>query len=88
MTLVFNSSAFKHKYTVQDVQFATATAMFDELMPKFANKYLLIGFDTKGGIIEVMYNLVDEETANVFHVMKCRKENLKKVEERGHAYFN
>lgn len=43
-------------------------------------KYLVIGFDTKGNLIEVMYNVIDENNINVFHAMKCRKEYLKLLE--------
>jgi len=43
-------------------------------MEKHINKYLVIGFDLKGNLLEIMYNLVDEDTANVFHAMRCRKE--------------
>jgi hypothetical protein len=39
----------------------------------YENKYLLIGFNTQGNPIEVMYNRIDEERVNVFHAMKCRK---------------
>ena len=28
----------------------------------------------KGNLIEVMYNLVNENTANIFHAMKCRND--------------
>jgi hypothetical protein len=51
--------------------------LVDILLEKHINKFLLIGFDLKGNLLEVMYNLVDEETANVFHAMKCRKEMYK-----------
>jgi hypothetical protein len=37
------------------------------------NKYLVIGFDPAGKLLEVMYNVVDDQTINVFHAMKCRK---------------
>jgi hypothetical protein len=48
-------------------------------MEKYINKYLVIGFDLKGNLIEIMYNLVDEDAngvgiANVFHAMRYRKE--------------
>ncbi|MDR2730761.1 MAG: hypothetical protein LBB81_07685 [Treponema sp.] len=59
-----NPSAFKHGVTI----------LVDRLMEKHINKYLVIGFDLNGNLLEIMYNLVDEDTANVFHAMKCRKE--------------
>jgi hypothetical protein len=51
-----------------------AVPLVDRLMEKHINKYLVIGFDLNGNLLEIMYNLVDEDTANVFHAMPCRKE--------------
>jgi hypothetical protein len=51
-----------------------AVPLVDRLMEKHINKYLVIGFDLNGNLLEIMYNLVNEDTANVFHAMKCRKE--------------
>jgi hypothetical protein len=89
MTLVFNPAAFKHGLDEMDIEAAMATALLDELIEGFDNKYLLIGFDMNRNLIEVMYNLVDEDIANIFHAMKCRKEFLYKLPERGYyANFN
>jgi hypothetical protein len=74
----------KHGVTEMDVQWAMATAVFDEIIEGFDNKYLLIGFDVSGNLIEVMYNLVGEDIANIFHAMKCRNELLRKLSERGY----
>jgi urate oxidase len=84
MTLVFNLSASKHGVTEQDVETAMSTALLDELMEGFDNKYLVVGFDMNRNLIEVMYNLVDEDIANIFHAMKCRKEFLRILPERGY----
>ena len=66
-----------------------ATPLFDESIEGYDNKYLLIGFDMSGNLIEVMYNLVDESIANIFHAMKCRNSLLRKLQERGYyADFN
>ena len=89
MTLVFNPSAFKHSITEKDIEAAMATSLFDELIVGYDNKYLLIGFNLSGDLIEVMYNLVEEEIANVFHAMNCRSDVLRKIMERGYyADFN
>ena len=89
MTLVFNPAAFKHKYTAMDIEAAMATALFDELIEGYNNKYLLIGFDMNGNLIEVMYNLVGEDIANIFHAMRCRNDLLRRLHERGYyADFN
>ena len=89
MTLVFNPSAFKHDVTERDIEAAMATALFDELIIGYDNKYLLIGFNMNGNLIEVMYNLINEDIANVFHAMDCRGDVLRKIQERGYyADFN
>jgi len=44
----------------------------DLLMEGHDNKYAVIGFDRNGNLIEVMYNLIDEQSINVFHAMRCR----------------
>ncbi|MCL1992189.1 MAG: hypothetical protein FWG66_04500 [Spirochaetes bacterium] len=51
-----------------------AAPLLDRLMERHINKYLIVGFDLNGNLLEVMYNLVAEDAANVFHAMKCRKE--------------
>jgi len=50
-------------------------------MPKDQNKYLLIGFDRNGKLLEIMYNIRTDGNYNVFHTMKCRKEFIYLVEE-------
>ncbi|MDR2731128.1 MAG: hypothetical protein LBB81_09570 [Treponema sp.] len=67
MTLVFNETAFKHGVTAEDIYCAMAVPLTDIILEKHINKYLVIGFDVKGNLLEIMYNLVDEDTANVFH---------------------
>ena len=73
MTLVFNETAFKHSVTAQDINCAMSVPLVDIVLEKHINKFLIIGFDLRGNLLEIMYNLVDEDTANVFHAMKCRK---------------
>ena len=77
VTLIFNTTAFKHGFTEKDIEYAMSAPLVDRLMEKHVNKYLILGFDTKGNLLEIMYNLVDEDTANVFHAMTCRKEMYK-----------
>jgi hypothetical protein len=72
----FNPSAFKHGYTKMDVRWAFKTQLRDVLMDEFDNKYLVIGFDHAGNLIEVMYNRIDEKSINVFHAMKARQQFL------------
>ena len=74
--IVYNRSAFKHGCTKADIEWALLHPICNGLLEHYQNKYLLIGFNIKGNLIEVMYNRINEERINVFHVMKCRKELL------------
>lgn len=69
----FNESALKHDIAEEDIRMAFSRPLFDGLIEGYDNKFLLTGFDTRGNILEIMYNLVDENTAHVFHAMRCRK---------------
>jgi len=82
MTIIINESALKHKdVTEEDIFQALAFPLVDRLMPEYQNKYLLIGFDRKGNLLEVMYNIKTDGNYNVFHAMKCRKEFYHLAEE-------
>jgi len=81
--IIFNKSAFKHGVTENDIRSALSTFLVDVAINENTDgydKFLIIGFDTKGILIELMYNLIDENNINVFHAMKCRKEYLKLLE--------
>jgi hypothetical protein len=70
--VVCKTSAFKHGVTEADIRWAFNTAKYDNLMDGSENKYLLVGFDTHGNPLEVMYNDLGENRVNVFHAMTCR----------------
>jgi hypothetical protein len=46
--------------------------IFEEQIDDGDNKHLILGFDTNRRLLEIMYNVIDKHTINVFHVMKCR----------------
>jgi hypothetical protein len=69
----FNQSAFKHGITEQDIRYAFAHKVFDHPIAGEEEKNLLIGFDTNANILEILYNVIEEQRINVFHAMKCRK---------------
>lgn len=69
----FHESAFKHGITEIDIRTAFERPLFDGLLEEYDNKFLLTGFDTHGKVLEIMYNLIDEHSAHVFHAMRCRK---------------
>ncbi|GBU27536.1 hypothetical protein R84B8_01069 [Treponema sp. R8-4-B8] len=82
MNVIINESALKHKdITEEDILKALAFPLVDRLMPKYQNKYLLIGFDHNGNLLEIMYNIRTDGSYNVFHAMKCRKEFYHLAEE-------
>jgi hypothetical protein len=69
----FNQAAFKHGISEADVRHAIAHFIFEEQIDESDNKHLLLGFDASSRLLEIMYNIIDEQTVNVFHAMKCRK---------------
>jgi hypothetical protein len=70
---LFHESAFKHRVSEADIRAAFTRPLFDGLLEGYANKFLLTGFDTSGNLLEIMYNLIDEQKAYIFHAMPCRK---------------
>ena len=70
MEIKYVRSAFKHHATEEDIRWAFDTARYDELLS--AGKYLLIGFDRNANLLEILYNVLDHDTINVFHAMPCR----------------
>jgi hypothetical protein len=52
--IVCKPSAFKHGVSELDVRWAFNTAMYDQLVEGFENKYLLIGFGVRGNLLEVL----------------------------------
>jgi hypothetical protein len=71
----FSKSAFSHKISETDIRRALADWIFEDQidLANHEDKHLLLGFDTKGRVLEILYNIIDEHTINVFHAMKCRK---------------
>jgi hypothetical protein len=45
-------------------------------MEGYLNKYLILGYDTKQRLLEIMYNRISEESVKVFHAMKCTTKYL------------
>ena len=68
----FNQAAFRHNVTEADILRAFETFVYEDPIEDADNKYLLLGFNLKGNLIEVMYNRIDEDSINVFHAMPCR----------------
>ncbi|MDR1099620.1 MAG: hypothetical protein LBL28_03990 [Treponema sp.] len=78
LNIEFNQAAFTHHIEEADIRFAISTARYDAKIDEDEsdNKHLIIGFDRNINLLEIMYNVIDEDTINVFHAMKCRKNFL------------
>ncbi|MCL2411586.1 MAG: hypothetical protein FWC97_08090 [Treponema sp.] len=75
VVIKFCQSAFKHGVTEADIRRAIDTVKYDGYLEndeEAENKRLLIGFDCKTNLLEIYYNILDQDTVRVFHAMKCR----------------
>jgi hypothetical protein len=77
----FNEAAFRHGISKESIINAVKTKVYDAPLVGYTNKNVLIGFDTAGNPLEIMYNPDDNDiyTINVFHAMKARKTFLAKL---------
>ncbi|MDR3147810.1 MAG: hypothetical protein LBU00_05470 [Treponema sp.] len=73
VNIIFNPAAFKHGVTKADIRRAIDMYIYEEPLEDYENKYLLLGYDTKGMLLEIMYNIIEGENINVFHAMPCRR---------------
>jgi hypothetical protein len=85
LNIEFNQAAFTHDIEEADIRFAISTARYDARIDedKSDDKHLIIGFDRNVNLLEIMYNVIDEDTINVFHAMKCRKNFLPLIKAGG-----
>jgi len=81
--IVFAPSAFKHGFSEADIRQAIRTRIRDVLIDEYEDKYAIIGFDTKGNTLEIIYNLFNDETMEVYHAMKCSKSFHRKYGPKG-----
>ena len=71
-TIEFNEAAFNHKIREEDIRWAFFHYLYDGPIDNFENKYIRIGFNRIGNLLEIMYNEIDDHTVNIFHAMDCR----------------
>jgi len=64
-------SAFKYNITEANIRHAILNWRYDDIVKDDPGKHLLIGFDSNADLLEIMYNVIDEQTVRVFHAMKC-----------------
>jgi uncharacterized DUF497 family protein len=75
----FNEAAFKHGVTEASIRYAMWHPLHEQQLEFYVNKWLIVGYDTAGNLIEVVYNIIDDDTVNVFHAMPCRKKFLSQL---------
>ena len=75
----FNKAAFRHGVTEVNIRYALGHPVHEQLLEVYTNKWLVIGYNTAGNLLEVAYNIIDDETINVFHAMPCRNKFLSQL---------
>ena len=68
----YAKSAFKHGKCEEDIRHAILHPVYDEIQDSDDDKHLLLGFDRSLNLLEIAYNIIDEQTFKVFHAMNCR----------------
>jgi len=68
----FNPAAFKHGISEANIRYVLNYPKYEGPLEEYENKYIVVGFDKSGNLLEILYNRMDDETINVFHAMKCR----------------
>jgi hypothetical protein len=73
----FSKSAFKHGLTKADIKRAVINVLYDDILDEANDKHLLMWFDCNSNLIEILYNVINDDTIRVFHAMKCTDEFIK-----------
>ena len=72
IVIKYSRSAFKRGIFEDDINHALVNVLYDELIEGTSDKYLLLGNDSSGRSLEIMYNIVDDNAVCIFHAMKIR----------------
>ena len=65
-------SAFKHGITLDQILHVLDDPRYEGPVEVYENKYLVLGFDPAGNLLEIMYNEMEGGGVSVFHAMPCR----------------
>jgi hypothetical protein len=68
----FTPSAFKHNVSEANIRHAILNYIYDDVFDDDPEKHLLIGFDSNANLLEILYNVINEQYIKVFHAMRCR----------------
>ena len=84
LNVEFVPSAFKHAVSEENIRWVLLNHLADGIIEEDdETKYLVVGFDKNGNLLEVMYNYIDENKIKVFHAMNCRKQFYEKLDIKG-----
>jgi uncharacterized DUF497 family protein len=70
--IIYTPSAFKHGVSSESIRRVLASPEYEGPLEDDEARYIVLGFDHNGNLLEIFYNQLDERTAKVFHAMKCR----------------
>jgi len=68
----FNDAAFKHGISEERIRYALNRPQYEGSLEDDVNKYIVLGFDNSGNLLEIMYNDIEGNGISIFHAMKCR----------------
>ena len=74
-------SALKHHISAEDIQCAVSHYQYNKVIEKDEEKWLLLGFDSKARLLEIIYNEIDDQAVMVFHADICRPAYEKYLDE-------
>ena len=72
----YSESALRH-VTKEDIKRAMINVIYDDILDDNKDRHLLIGFDGNGNLLEILYNVINDDTIWVFHAMKCTNEFIR-----------
>jgi hypothetical protein len=79
--VVCKPSAFKHGVTLEQIFHVLDDPGYEGPVEIYENKFIVLGFDNRGNLLEIMYNEMEGGVRNVFHAMPCRNIFLPLLEE-------
>jgi hypothetical protein len=86
VVIEFNPAAFKYGVGEADIEHAVMNALYDDVLDGAHDKHLVLGFNGGGNLLEVLYNVIDDNAINVFHAMNCRSIFYHLLHEAGGIY--
>jgi hypothetical protein len=74
IVIEFDKSAFKHHVSREDIPRAFQSCLYDGPIEGagYKDKYLRLGIDRAGNLLEIVYHEIDGHTGLIFHAMKCQ----------------